>query len=188
MSEPTALAFDEREFTLAELDALANGMATTLEHLTMNVTEKRTALGALDVELGTLERERSQHAHALATEQAELQATRTALGKLQQELDRGLLAESVTELQKREAALQQRLSQLDAELGHNTPLFERSVDVSREIATLDEQLRSLTQERANLADELADLVTRIEEPATGEGRGATAAPATNDDIADVTGD
>ena len=62
------------------------------------------------------------------------------------------------------------------------------MDVSREIATLDEQLRSLTQERANLADELADLVTRIEEPATGEGRGATAAPATNDDIADVTGD
>ena len=28
MSEPTALAFDEREYTLAELDALANGMAT----------------------------------------------------------------------------------------------------------------------------------------------------------------
>ncbi len=32
MSEPTALAFDEREYTLAQLDALANGMATTLEH------------------------------------------------------------------------------------------------------------------------------------------------------------
>ena len=32
MSEPAALAFDERQFTLAELDALANGMATTLEH------------------------------------------------------------------------------------------------------------------------------------------------------------
>ena len=32
MSEPAALAFDEREYTLAELDALANGMATTLEH------------------------------------------------------------------------------------------------------------------------------------------------------------
>ncbi len=32
MSEPPALAFDERQYTLAELDALANGMATTLEH------------------------------------------------------------------------------------------------------------------------------------------------------------
>ncbi|HKV17773.1 MAG TPA: AMP-binding protein, partial [Mycobacterium sp.] len=32
MSEPAALAFDEREYTLAQLDALANGMATTLEH------------------------------------------------------------------------------------------------------------------------------------------------------------
>ncbi|GFG51308.1 AMP-dependent synthetase [Mycolicibacterium agri] len=31
MSEPAALAFDEREYTLAELDALADGMATTLE-------------------------------------------------------------------------------------------------------------------------------------------------------------
>jgi acyl-CoA synthetase (AMP-forming)/AMP-acid ligase II len=32
VSEPAALAFDEREYTLAHLDALANGMATTLEH------------------------------------------------------------------------------------------------------------------------------------------------------------
>ena len=32
MSVPAALAFDERQYTLAELDALANGMATTLEH------------------------------------------------------------------------------------------------------------------------------------------------------------
>ena len=31
MSGPAALAFDEREYSLAELDALANGMATTLE-------------------------------------------------------------------------------------------------------------------------------------------------------------
>ncbi len=31
MSEPAVLAFDEREYTLGELDALANGMATTLE-------------------------------------------------------------------------------------------------------------------------------------------------------------
>ncbi|MDT5102229.1 MAG: long-chain acyl-CoA synthetase [Mycobacterium sp.] len=31
MSEPAALAFDEREYTLAELDSLADGMATTLE-------------------------------------------------------------------------------------------------------------------------------------------------------------
>ncbi|HEX3288795.1 MAG TPA: class I adenylate-forming enzyme family protein [Mycobacterium sp.] len=32
MSEPVVLAFDEREYNLAQLDALANGMATTLEH------------------------------------------------------------------------------------------------------------------------------------------------------------
>ena len=32
MSVPAALAFDERQYTLAELDSLANGMATTLEH------------------------------------------------------------------------------------------------------------------------------------------------------------
>ena len=32
MSEPAALAFDDREYSLAQLDALANGMATTLEH------------------------------------------------------------------------------------------------------------------------------------------------------------
>jgi long-chain acyl-CoA synthetase len=32
VSEPAALAFDEREYTLAELESLANGMATTLEH------------------------------------------------------------------------------------------------------------------------------------------------------------
>ncbi|WNG91513.1 class I adenylate-forming enzyme family protein [Mycobacterium sp. ITM-2016-00318] len=32
MSQPAALAFDDREYSLAELDALANGMATTLEH------------------------------------------------------------------------------------------------------------------------------------------------------------
>jgi long-chain acyl-CoA synthetase len=32
VSESAVLAFDEREYTLAELDGLANGMATTLEH------------------------------------------------------------------------------------------------------------------------------------------------------------
>jgi acyl-CoA synthetase (AMP-forming)/AMP-acid ligase II len=32
VSEPVVLAFDEREYNLAQLDALANGMATTLEH------------------------------------------------------------------------------------------------------------------------------------------------------------
>ncbi|MCT7662181.1 class I adenylate-forming enzyme family protein [Mycobacterium deserti] len=32
MSESVALAFEEREYTLSQLDALASGMATTLEH------------------------------------------------------------------------------------------------------------------------------------------------------------
>src|ERR1700752_3418650 len=32
VSEPMALAFEEREYSLSQLDALANGMATALEH------------------------------------------------------------------------------------------------------------------------------------------------------------
>ena len=32
MSEPIALAYEEREYTLSQLDALASGLATTLEH------------------------------------------------------------------------------------------------------------------------------------------------------------
>jgi long-chain acyl-CoA synthetase len=32
MSEPAALAFDDREYSVAQLDALSNGMATRLEH------------------------------------------------------------------------------------------------------------------------------------------------------------
>jgi long-chain acyl-CoA synthetase len=32
MSEPIALAFEERQYSLAQLDGLANGVATTLEH------------------------------------------------------------------------------------------------------------------------------------------------------------
>ncbi len=40
MSEPAALAFDEREYTLSELDALANGMATTLEHRGVRVGDR----------------------------------------------------------------------------------------------------------------------------------------------------
>lgn len=32
MTDPVVLAFDDREYTLAELDALTSGMATTLEH------------------------------------------------------------------------------------------------------------------------------------------------------------
>ena len=32
MSEAIALAFEEREYTLSELDAFTGGMATTLEH------------------------------------------------------------------------------------------------------------------------------------------------------------
>jgi acyl-CoA synthetase (AMP-forming)/AMP-acid ligase II len=40
MSEPAALAFDERQYTVAELDALANGMATTLEHRGVRVGDR----------------------------------------------------------------------------------------------------------------------------------------------------
>nr|MDT0523073.1 AMP-binding protein [Streptomyces sp. DSM 41633] len=32
MRTPAVLAFDDREYTLAELDALTSGMATELEH------------------------------------------------------------------------------------------------------------------------------------------------------------
>jgi len=40
MGEPVALAFEEREYTLAQLEALANGMATTLEHRGVRAGER----------------------------------------------------------------------------------------------------------------------------------------------------
>ena len=51
-----------------------------------------------------------------------------------------------------------------------------SADLSREIATLDEQLRSLTAQRADLAGEFTDVVGRIEQPAAGERSDAKAGP------------
>jgi hypothetical protein len=44
------------------------------------------------------------------------------------------------------------------------------------------------RKRANLADELANLVSQIGQAPSGEGRGATAAPNPNGDVADVAGD
>lgn len=40
MSEAVALAFEEREYTLPQLDALANGMATVLEHRGVRPSER----------------------------------------------------------------------------------------------------------------------------------------------------
>jgi long-chain acyl-CoA synthetase len=40
VSEPIALAFEEREYTLTQLDALASGMATTLEHRGVRAGER----------------------------------------------------------------------------------------------------------------------------------------------------
>ena len=40
MTEPTALAFEDREYTLTQLDALASGMATTLEHRGVRAGER----------------------------------------------------------------------------------------------------------------------------------------------------
>jgi acyl-CoA synthetase (AMP-forming)/AMP-acid ligase II len=40
MSEPVALTFEEREYTLSQLDALASGMATTLEHRGVRAGER----------------------------------------------------------------------------------------------------------------------------------------------------
>jgi hypothetical protein len=66
-------------------------------------------------------------------------------------------------------------------------LFDRSVDVSREIATLDEQLRSLTEQRSGLANELADLVSQIGQPPAGARSDAESAPNASDDKAKVAG-
>jgi chromosome segregation ATPase len=192
----------EAERSLSQTKARQEALTTTAEALTRNVTEKRAALGALDLQLGTLERDRSQRAHELATVQAELGATRTALDQLQAQLDKALLAQSVAELETREAALQDELTNLDAELAHKQPLFERSVDLSREIATLDERLRSLIAQRADLAGEFTDVVDRIEQPAAGAGNNAQAEPGSaagaqsggeaeagsNDGVARVAGD
>ena len=104
--------------------------------------------------------------------EAQLAATRKNLDQVQAQLDKALLAQSVANLQARQAALQEQLTSLDVELTHKKPLFARSVDLSREIATFDEQLRSLTAQRAERAKEFSDVVTRIEQPAPGQGAGA----------------
>ena len=106
--------------------------------------------------------------------QSELDTTQTLLKETQEQLDKALLAQSVGELQAREADLHKQLDELEAELAHKGPLFDRSIDVSREIATLDQQLRSLTEQRSGLANELADLVSRIEQPVAGGRRDAQA--------------
>jgi hypothetical protein len=85
-----------------------------IEDLANTETEKRAILGALDLEVGTLERERSQRATDLAGVQAELQTTRTLLAETQEQLDKALLASSVAELQAREAALRAREAELEA--------------------------------------------------------------------------
>ena len=112
--------------------------------------------------------------------EAELAATRTARDQAQEQLDKALLAQSVAELQAREAGLREQLVNLDAELAHKGPLFARSIALSREIATLDEQLRSLTAQRADRAGEFGDLVTRIGQPAPGQGAGARPEPGSAD--------
>ncbi|MGH6903638.1 MAG: hypothetical protein ACREIR_12965 [Geminicoccaceae bacterium] len=152
------------------------GLRTQIGELTSTETEKRAVLGALNLQIGTLDRERAQRATALAGVQSELDTTQTLLKETQEQLDKSLLAKSVGELQAREADLHKQLDELEAELAHKGPLFDRSIDVSREIATLDQQLRSLTEQRSGLANELADLVSRIEQPA-GARRDAQAAPA-----------
>ena len=164
------LADTTRSLSTAQLRA--QQLQTQIEELANTETEKRAILGALNLEVGTLERERAKRATALAGVQSELGTTQTLLKETQEQLDKSLLAKSVGELQAREADLHKQLDDLDAELAHKGPLFDRSIDVSREIATLDEQLRSLTEQRAGLADELADLMSRIEEPAGGAQRGA----------------
>jgi chromosome segregation ATPase len=176
-SRLTALGGRERDLAQAEralskTGARQEALTGTLDQLTKSVAEKRAALGALNLELGTLERDRSHRANDLAAVEAELAATRTNLDQVRAQLDKALLAQSVAELQARQAALQQQLTSLDAELAHKKPLFARSVDLSREIATFDEQLRSLTAQRAERAKEFSDVVTRIEQPAPGQGAGA----------------
>jgi chromosome segregation ATPase len=169
----------QRERDLAETTRSLSGaqlraqqLQTQIEELANTETEKRAILGALNLELGTLERERAKRATALAGVQGQLQTTQTLLAETKEQLDKALLARSVADLRAREAELQTRLDALNAELAHKGPLLDRSIDVSREIATLDQQLRSLTEQRTGLADELADLMSRIEEPAGGAQRGA----------------
>jgi chromosome segregation ATPase len=169
------LAETSRSLSAAQLRD--EGLRTQIEKLTGTETEKRTALGALNLQIGTLERERAQRATALASVQSELDTTQARLKETQEQLDKALLAQSVGELQARESDLRKQLDDLEAELAHKGPLFDRSIDVSREIATLDQQLRSLTEQRSDLANELADLVSRIGQPAAGARREAQAEPA-----------
>jgi chromosome segregation ATPase len=181
----TALGARERDLAQAErllsrTGAREQALTTTLEQLGKDTTEKRAELGQINLELGTLERDRSHRAHELASVQAELTAARATRDQLQAQLDKALLAQTVAELQTREAALREQLSSLDAELAHKGPLFARSVDLSREIAALDEQLRSLSEQRADRAGEFSDLVTRIGRPAPAQGAGARPEPGSAD--------
>jgi chromosome segregation ATPase len=184
----------ERERELAETaralgrtQLRAQEVRSKIEELDRTDTEKRTVLGALNLEIGTLDRQRAQRATALAGVQAELETTQARLVETRAQLDQALLAKSVAELQARETDLEAKLNDLDAELAHKGPLFDRSVDVSREIATLDAQLRSLTEQRVGLADELADLVTQIGQPPDGARGDARAAPNAASDEAKVAG-
>ena len=174
----------ERERDLAETTRSLSGAQLREQQLQKAVgelgnteTEKRAVLGALNLQVGTLDRQRAQRATALAGVQSELDTTQTLLKETQEQLDKALLAQSVGELQAREADLHKQLDGLEAELAHKGPLFDRSIDVSREIATLDQQLRSLTEQRSGLANELADLISRIEQPVAGGRRDAQAEPA-----------
>jgi chromosome segregation ATPase len=162
---------------LSEAQLREQQLQKAVEALGNTETEKRAVLGALNLQVGTLDRQRAQRATALAGVQSELDTTQTLLKETRGQLDKALLAQSVGELQAREADLRKQLDGLEAELAHKGPLFDRSIDVSREIATLDQQLRSLTEQRSGLANELADLISRIEQPVAGGRRDAQAEPA-----------
>lgn len=173
----------ERERDLAKTSRALSGarlqeeqLRATIDELSGTATEKRATVGALNLQIGTLERERAQRAATLARVQSELDTTQTLLKETQEQLDKALLAKSVGELQAREADLHKQVGELEAELAHKGPLFDRSVDVSRKIATLDQQLRSLTEQRSGLANELADLVSQIDQPVAGGRRDAQAEP------------
>ena len=153
--------------------ARQQALTASLDQLTKSVDEKRTALGALNLELGTLERDRSHRANDLATVEAELAATRTNLDQVQAQLDKALLAQSVADLQARQATLQEQLTKPRRRARRTRSRCSRaaSISVGRSRHSTSSCARSPLSV-PSAPSEFSDVVTRIEQPAPGPSAGA----------------
>jgi hypothetical protein len=73
----------------------------------------------------------------------------------------------VAQLTDAGAGLEAQVADLNAELDHKQPLFNRSISVNQALRALDEQLRSITMQRDTLTGELQELVGQLAEGQAG---------------------